>query len=333
MSTGPPASPGLEGRQLLDACGIKAGKCLRDRDALDPAIRRNLSQRRQHKGAFEQMRMRQGQAGLLDFNGVKRDDVDIENARAPAPFLGAVATKHRLDGERPVEEGARRQRGFDHDREIDERRLVGHAPWRRTIVRGTSDELNRPAIAQRGDGTTERRSHIPQIAAEHEERLRHGASATACKQEPNTQVGEDDGAHAFASIAAMTRSACTVAATSWARMIVAPRSAARIWAASDPPSRWSGAAGTTALMRRLREAPTRSGRSNVFSRSSLAIAAMLCSAVLPKPMPGSSTMRSRAMPERAAMASERSKNAAMSAMMSIRASATSRLCMTMTGTR
>ena len=59
---------------------------------------------------------------------------------------------------------------------------------------------------------------------------------------------------------------------------------------------------------------------------------MLCSGVLPKPMPGSSTMRSRAMPARAAMSSERAKNAVTSAMMSIAGSAASRLCMTMTGT-
>src|SRR5260370_20368827 len=201
------------------------------------------------------MRMRQGQARLLDFKGVKRDDIDIENARAPAPFLGAVATKHRLDAERTIKEGAPRQRGFDHDRKIDERRLVGHAPWRRTIVRGTSNELNLAAIAQCSDRASKRRSHIPQIAAEPEQRLRHGASTLACASHCNTRPRQGDAAHAFASIAAMTRSACTVAATSWARMIVAPRATARIWAAIDPPSRRAGGAGTTVLMRRLREAP------------------------------------------------------------------------------
>ena len=59
---------------------------------------------------------------------------------------------------------------------------------------------------------------------------------------------------------------------------------------------------------------------------------MLCSGVLPKPMPGSSTILSRAMPARSAISSERAKNADTSAMMSMAGSAVSRLCMTITGT-
>ena len=57
----------------------------------------------------------------------------------------------------------------------------------------------------------------------------------------------------------------------------------------------------------------------------------LCSGVLPNPMPGSSTMRSRGMPARQAISSEREKNSVHSAKMSIAGSAVSRLCMMMTG--
>ena len=80
----------------------------------------------------------------------------------------------------------------------------------------------------------------------------------------------------------------------------------RTCAAIEPPIRRSGGAGETLSMKRLREAPTRSGSPKALSRPSRAIASMLCSGVLPKPMPGSSTMRSRAMPARAAIA-ERSR--------------------------
>ena len=58
---------------------------------------------------------------------------------------------------------------------------------------------------------------------------------------------------------------------------------------------------------------------------------MLCSAVLPKPMPGSSTMRSRRMPALQAISSEREKNSVTSATISIAGSARSRLCMMTTG--
>src|SRR5262245_7741747 len=85
-------------------------------------------------------------------------------------------------------------------------------------------------------------------------------------------------------------------------------------------------------MKRLREAPTRSGSPNDPSSGRRAMAVTLCPSVLPKPIPGSSTMLWRAMPARAAMSSEREKNAQISAMISIDGSAASRLCMMITGT-
>src|SRR5580700_5121184 len=146
------------------------------------------------------------------------------------------------------------------------------------------------------------------------------------------QPADEDGvAHRARLMAAATASACTVGATSWTRMMAAPFSTAKRCAASEPPSRSAGSDGTMEWMKRLREAPTRSGRPKPRQASSRAMQVRLCSGVLPKPMPGSSTMRSRAMPARAAMASERSKKAVTSATMSILGSAASRLCMTMTG--
>src|SRR5215467_4216112 len=82
-------------RQFLDAALVEPGEPLRDRDALDLAIRRDLGERGQDKGAFEQMWMRQGEAGLIDFKFAERDDIDIENARPPAPSLATLPTQHR----------------------------------------------------------------------------------------------------------------------------------------------------------------------------------------------------------------------------------------------
>src|SRR5262249_51380827 len=100
-------------------------------------------------------------------------------------------------------------------------------------------------------------------------------------------LDEDGVAHDRSRSAAATLSACTVSATSCTRRIAAPwRTEARC-AAIDPPIRRSGGAGETASMKRLREAPTSSGSPNDASQPRRAIASMLCSAVLPKPMPGS----------------------------------------------
>ncbi len=57
----------------------------------------------------------------------------------------------------------------------------------------------------------------------------------------------------------VTRSACTVSATSWARMMFAPFRAAIRCAAIEPPRRCDGSDGVTLAMKRLREAPTRMG--------------------------------------------------------------------------
>src|SRR3954447_3009867 len=143
---------------------------------------------------------------------------------------------------------------------------------------------------------------------------------------------EDRIGHGLLSIACATRRACKVSATSWVRMIFAPRCEAIRCAAIEPASRSVGSDGDTEAMKRFREAPTRIGRPNMSNSRSRASAIMLCSAVLPKPMPGSSTILSRGMPAFAAISSERRKNAFMSTTISIAGSTLARLCMTMTGT-
>src|SRR5215208_6042267 len=131
---------------------------------------------------------------------------------------------------------------------------------------------------------------------------------------------EDHIGHRLPQIAAATRSACTVCDTSWVLMIRAPRSAAIRCAAIEPPTRSCGSEGDTELMKHLRDAPTNSGRPNPLNSSSRASAVMLCSGVLPKPTPGSSTMLSGAMPAFAAISSDLVKNAAISCIMSMPAS-------------
>src|SRR6187399_2263788 len=139
-------------------------------------------------------------------------------------------------------------------------------------------------------------------------------------------------AHRAASMAAATRSACTVSATSCARMIAAPFSTASRWAEIEPPMRSSGVDGVTVLMNRFRDAPTSRGKPKHFSSARRAMQVMLCSGVLPKPIPGSRTIHSRVIPARAAISKECEKKSITSATMSMVGSADSRLCITMTGT-
>src|SRR5262249_28056883 len=85
---------------------------------------------------------------------------------------------------------------------------------------------------------------------------------------------EDAVGHCVPRMASATRSACTVSATSWTRTMAAPFSTARRWLAMEPPTRRLGGEGTTASMKRLREAPTSRGSPNDFSRASRAITVM-----------------------------------------------------------
>ena len=136
-----------------------------------------------------------------------------------------------------------------------------------------------------------------------------------------------------ASMAAATRSACTVSAHvvhAHDRRALFDREQMGGDGAADALGQ--APTGMTALMKRLREAPTRSGRPKRLNSASRARQTMLCSGVLPKPMPGSSTIFSRAMPARAAISSERAKKAITSATMSMLRRRVSRLCMTITGT-
>ena len=61
------------------------------------------------------------------------------------------------------------------------------------------------------------------------------------------------------------------------------------------------------LMKRFREAPTNNGKPNDCNSPSRASAVMLCSGVLPKPMPGSSTILPGETPAFVAISSERAK--------------------------
>ena len=99
----------------------------------------------------------------------------------------------------------------------------------------------------------------------------------------------------------------TVAATSWTRTMRAPRWTARTAATTLAASsracsvgdRPAGAFAASPARRAsvdLRDQPTRSGTPSASNASWRASSSRFWSGVLPKPMPGSTTMRSRSMP-------------------------------------
>src|SRR5712691_1612382 len=128
-------------------------------------------------------------------------------------------------------------------------------------------------------------------------------------------------------IASAIFNAWTCAATSWTRMMETPASMPMMFAAIVAGSRSPGPLGTSLPMKDLRETPRRMGNPNPTISSSRARIARFCSNVLPKPMPGSSTMRSLRMPAAAARSSAFAKKPWSASTMSSEGSAFSRLCM------
>ena len=89
-------------------------------------------------------------------------------------------------------------------------------------------------------------------------------------------------------------SASATAATSWTRKTRAPRSSAITHVATVPCTRPVTSRPVSVPMNDLREVPITSGRPRSVSSSSRASSSRLCSSVLPKPIPGSSWIRSSA---------------------------------------
>src|SRR5258706_348873 len=103
-------------------------------------------------------------------------------------------------------------------------------------------------------------------------------------------------AFAADSTPASTASASRVAATSCTRTMRAPFCTAIIAAATLPARRSLAGRPVNVPIIDLRDTPARMGNPSDAYTSSRRSRATLCSSVLPKPNPGSSTMRSRATP-------------------------------------
>ena len=153
-------------------------------------------------------------------------------------------------------------------------------------------------------------------------------SASTIRARPSSSSLADGWAAAL-SVLKMS-SAARFSATSCTRSTEAPRMSAIVSAASVPGRRLSTSAPVIRPMNDLRESPTRTGAPKRRKRSRFQMQEWFCSGVLPKPTPGSSSMRPNGTPAPAARLSERSKKRSTSSRMSIVPSARSRLCMTTT---
>src|SRR5208283_1661497 len=111
-----------------------------------------------------------------------------------------------------------------------------------------------------------------------------------------------------ASTASVIRTAWTVSATSWVRIICTPDSTASTAHARDAGSRAARSVPSNFPMNDLRETPSSNGRCNVVKLRRAASNCKLCSGVLPKPMPTSNATWSAATPQAFNLSSRPPKN-------------------------
>src|SRR3954462_8165691 len=111
------------------------------------------------------------------------------------------------------------------------------------------------------------------------------------------------------NVAAVTASASAVAATSWTRNTRAPRSNAITLVATVAYTRSVTSRPVIRPRKLLRLVPMTSGRPSAVSSSRRRSSSRLCSSVLPKPIPGSSWIRSSGTPWPTANRSRSSRNA------------------------
>ena len=101
-------------------------------------VRRDFGQRHQNESALQHPRVRDFQPALVNLAVAEHQYVDIDQPRAPPLLAHALQCAFGFEAE--VEQAAWRQAGRDFGRRVEEVRLVGLAPGRRTVERGDGDD-------------------------------------------------------------------------------------------------------------------------------------------------------------------------------------------------
>ena len=125
-------------------------------------IGREFRQRDEDEGAFVQARVRNGQPGRVQDQVAVKEDIHVNQARAPAD--GRRATQFLFDVFQGCQQRRRFQARFGFNDHVEEGRLVGEAPGRRLVNGGrlTNDDGRR----QGRDGRAQVGGAVAEIGAE-----------------------------------------------------------------------------------------------------------------------------------------------------------------------
>src|SRR6516165_3094223 len=170
----------LSGRgKAFDSVSLHACERLAHARAADHALRRDLRQRYQRERTLEQPRMRQRELRRVHAEIVVSEEIDVDRARSPSTFTGALTAQRPLDGLRPAEELVRGEVRFHRNAKVYKRVLILDTPGRSAVVRGAGKQANIAGLAQQCDCAVEGTAGIADVAAQPQERLSHACGGRA----------------------------------------------------------------------------------------------------------------------------------------------------------
>src|SRR5579859_1357761 len=243
--------------------------------------------------------MRDDKIGLLQAHIAEQQDVDVDSPRTPAPRAHPPAIA--LDSLRRAQQPARGAFPLDLEHLVQESWLVVHAPRLGLDHRALAQDAS-ALLAQAPARGAEVAIAAPEIGSESEVGDRHLAMRSAT---------------------AATR---VIARTSCTRTTSTPRRIAAATVAAVPSTRSVTGRSSSLPMNDLRDVPIRMGWPSSASSGRRRITSQLWSAVLPNPMPGSTSTRSRATPAAMALSVAARRTRLISSMRSPAYSVPSWLC-------
>src|SRR5260370_31684071 len=235
------------------------------------------------------------------------EDVDVDDARTPAARPGAPTFSLHVLGS--VQQLARCAGPFAFDDLVQETRLVRDTPWL---------GLDDVALAQNADASL---AQAPPCSAQ------VACARAEIRAEPQIDDGQRFDQCPGRRIRSATRTARVIVSTSCTRTMSAPRRTAATTVAAVPSSRSVTGRSCSLPMKDFPDVPIRMGCPSSFSSSSLRMTSQFWSAVLPKPMPGSTITFSFGTPALTARAAAAARNRLISCIRSTAYSVPSWLCM------
>src|SRR5260221_5764447 len=217
------------------------------------------------------------QAFLADGQVVEKQDVDVDLPGTPA--IGLLPPDGRLDRLGRDQQLTRDPWPLNLQHLVQEARLTEHPERLRLVNRALSQDPG-AARGELGPRPFQVAAAVAQVGSQRQ--VAHG--------------------HRSASATRATRA---IARTSWTRTTSAPRRIATTTEAAVPSTRSSTGRSRIRPRKDLREVPTSSGRSSDSSSARRRRTTRFCSAVFPKPIPGSTRTRSPRQPPPRRTAPER----------------------------